>query len=490
MRYGKFLRQRYRAILGYAGLIFLITGLVILSPLVALIAYPQEISLAWGFLIPGLVLASLGLLLWRLLAPQEAASLTLQEGAIIVVLTWLLAMVFGAIPFMLVGGLNFTQAVFESISGWTTTGLTMIDVTQASHLILLFRSITELVGGAGLAIVTLSAIAGPSGSGLTTAEGHNEQLEPNVSRSAKLVLSIYTGYVVLGIMALRVAGMGWFDAINHSFTSLSTGSFSTHVESIGYWDSPAIEAVTIVLMIFGGLNFVTSYALLTGKFQVVIRSGEVRLQALLIPLCALILLLGVTTGLYPTLAKAVRVAIFETITALTTTGFSTVSYRDWNSLGWLVLILLMLIGSGTGSTGGAIKQYRIYVLYRALIWEVRRMLLPKNAVTEPDVWQGDRRRFLSDSQIRQVSLFVFLYLLVYGIGSAILAAYGYSLQESLFEYASVLGTVGLSVGVTSADAPAGLLWTETVGMLLGRLEFFTVFVGIIRILKDTHAILV
>ena len=144
----------------------------------------------------------------------------------------------------------------------------------------------------------------------------------------------------------------------------------------------------------------------------------------------------------------------------------------------------MLIGGGTGATAGGIKQFRIYALYRGVIWEVRRRLLPKDAVTEPDVWQGETRHFLSDRQLRQISMFVFLYLGIYLTGSAVIAAYGYSLPESLFEYASALSTVGLSVGVTAPDAPIALLWTEIAGMFLGRLEFFPVFVGLIQIYQD------
>jgi trk system potassium uptake protein TrkH len=416
-------------------------------------------------------------------------AVNLQEGAVVVVLSWLLAIAFGTIPFLSVGGLNFTQAVFESTSGWTTTGLSVVDVTQASHLLLLFRSLTQLLGGAGFAIIALTAIGGFSGSGLTAAEGRSEQLVPNLRRSAKLVLSIYSGYVVIGIVALRGAGMDWLDAVNHAFAALSTGGFSTRADSIGYWNSLGVEIVTIVLMLCGTLNFFTSYLLLNGKFRVVVCNGEIRLQVLLIPLAVLLLLAGVTLKLYPTFKVAMRVAIFESITALSTTGYSTVDYSNWNGLGLLVLIVLMLIGGGSGSTAGGMKQYRIYVLYRALQWEIRRLLLPKNAVTEPSVWQGDRRRFLSDSQIRAIALFFWLYLLVYLVGSLILTAYGYSLEESLFEYASALSTVGLSVGITAADAPRGLLWAEILGMFLGRLEFLPVFVGISQIGRDLLVLL-
>ncbi len=484
MEHHNWLRQKYRAIFGYTGLICAITGITILCPLIALIPYPQEMNQAWGFLIPGLFLTVVGWLLWYQTKPASVSSLTVQDGTIIVVLSWITAIALGTIPFLSISGLNLTQAVFESTSGWTTTGLSVIDVTQASHLILLYRSTIQLVGGAGFAILALSAMIAPIGVGIATAEGRSEQLVPNVRRSAKLVLNIYTGYVAVGIVALRLAGMNWFDAVNHGFAALSTGGFSTHAASVGYWDSLAIEAVTIVLMLLGTLNFLTSYLLLTGKFTAVIRNSEVKLQAVVVPLGITILLLGETNKLDFTFNKALRVVVFETITALSTSGFSTVSYTNWSSMGWLVLIVLMLIGGGTGATAGGIKQFRIYALYRGVIWEIRRRLLPKDAVTEPDVWQGETRHFLSDRQLRQISMFVWLYLGIYIAGSGIITAYGYSLPESLFEYASALSTVGLSVGVTAANAPIGVLWTEIAGMFLGRLEFFPVFVGLIRMYQD------
>ncbi len=165
---------------------------------------------------------------------------------------------------------------------------------------------------------------------------------------------------------------------------------------------------------------------MTGKFSAVIRNSEIKLQALVVPLGIIFLLLGVTSQLELTVTQALRIAVFQTITALSTSGFSTVSYTHWNSIGLLAVIVLMLIGGGTGATAGGIKQFRIYALYRGLVWEVRRQLLPKDAITEPDVWQGETRHFLTDRQLRQISMFVFLYLGIYLAGSSIIAAYGYS----------------------------------------------------------------
>ncbi len=488
MRYQSYLRRRYKAIFGYIGLVCMIAGLAILSPLIALVAYPEEIGLAWGFLLPGLGLSLLGLVLWRSLAPKsddtQSTTLTLQEGAVIVAFSWFIAVLVGTVPFIAVADLNFTQAMFESTSGWTTTGLSVVDVTQTSYLILLYRSILELFGGAGLAIVTLSAIAGPVGASLTSAEGRTEQLAPNVRRSAKLVLIIYSGLCAIGTVALKISGMGWFDAVNHSFAALSTGGFSTRADSIGYWDSPFVEAVTIVLMLFGALNFVTIYLLLTGQIKSVIRNGQVRLQAVVIPLGAIAIFFGSALTLYPTLSKAIRVSIFEIVTALTTTGFSTVGYGDWSGLPWLAMIIVMLIGGGAGSTAGGIKQLRIYILFRALMTDAIGRIRPKGAISETEIWQGDQRHFVTANQIHQAALYLFLYLMLFLIGGAVMMSYGYPLQDSLFEYASTLGTVGLSIGVTAADAPVGVLWTQIVGMFLGRLEIFTVFVGVVCFLRD------
>jgi trk system potassium uptake protein TrkH len=487
VRHAAFLRQRYRAILGYTGLLCLIASLLILSPLALLLVYHHDLALAWGFLVPGLALGLPSLFVWRRLTPRPAASLTMPEGAVIVVLTWLLATAAGAVPFLF-AGMGFTQALFESTSGWTTAGLSVLDVSQASPLLLFYRSVTQLAGGAGLAILMLSTLTGPLGPGLAVVEGRQEQLLPHVRRSARLVLTIYAAYNVFGILALRLAGMTWFDAVNHAFSALSTGGFSTRTQSIAYFQGPAVEAVIIVLMLLGMLNFLTAYTLIRRKFKAVARNSEVRQSAILLVLGVGVLLLGVTGGLYATFGERLRVAVFNAVSALSTTGFATADLSQWNGLGWLVLILFMLIGGGAGSTAGGIKQFRIYVLSRGLAWEFRRRLLPRRAVTEPDAWQGEHRLFISDTQLRQVSMFVFLYVAVFAVGSGIIAAYGYPLQDSLFEFASALSTVGVSVGITAPDAPLGVLWAEMLAMFLGRLEFFTIVIGVIKLLDDGPAL--
>jgi trk system potassium uptake protein TrkH len=429
-------------------------------------------------------MVSLGVVCWRLFRSKNGQSLDIRQSAVIVVLSWLTVCLFSAWPFMALQDLNFTQAIFESVSGWTTTGLSVVDVTQASHVVLLWRSLMQWAGGAGLAIIMLATIVGPTGPALGIAEGRSQQLVPQVRQSAKIVMMIYSGYAVFGIAAYMVAGMEPFDAINHAFAALSTGGFSTKTASIGHWDSVSIEAVTFPLMILGNLNFLTAYLFLHGKIKAVAKNGEIRLMLLVAPICAAVLFFLVCTNLYPTLSKSVRVALFETVTALTTTGFSTVGYGNWNSFGIFVLIVLMLIGGGTCSTAGGIKQYRMYVLYKSVVWDIKSFFLPQTAVKENYIWQGDQKDFISEARIRQIGTFVFLYLATYALGSLVIAARGIPLKDALFEFASALGTVGLSVGVTGPQASPVILWTEIFGMLLGRLEFFVIITGILKIGRD------
>ncbi len=304
MREKSFRKQQNAAILSSVGMILVLAGLVMLSPLLIVPAYPQQASELPAFIVPAACLILIGMALRRLFRPAPGTTLSAREGGIIVLISWILAILFSALPFMIIQHLSFSAAVFESVSGWTTTGLSVIDVTQASRLVLFWRSAMQLAGGAGLAIIMMSAIVGPTSVGISTAEGRSDQLVPHVRQSARLVLIIYTGYAVIGTLAYWWAGMTLFDAVNHAFAAVSTGGFSTRPESIGFWNSAGIEAVTLVLMLLGNLSFVTAWFLWRGELRFVLRNGEVRLQAFLIPLSAAVVFLMTSRALYPRLGQS------------------------------------------------------------------------------------------------------------------------------------------------------------------------------------------
>ncbi|MFP4686955.1 MAG: TrkH family potassium uptake protein [bacterium] len=485
MNYNSILKNRYLLIFRYISFLTMFAALVILTPLVILPWYPGELPYTLPFINSALIALATGVFLYIITRKNDPeVTLSLQEGGVIVVISWLLASIFFALPFILAGKLNFTQALFESVSGITTTGLSVVDVTTTPAVFLLWRSIMHFLGGAGLAVIMLSAIINPYGFGIYQAEGRSDQLLPHVKRSAKMIMIIYSGYVFSGIVIYYLLGMGLFDSINHSMAALSTGGFSTRSESIGYYNSFPIEIATCLLMVLGNLNFATHYVLLRGKFKTFFKNGEVKLQiflySLLIPLVAFLGLGGVAGRL----SDSFRIAIFQVISALSTTGFSTVSFSGWPAFGMMVIILLMLIGGGAGSTAGGIKQFRIHFLFKSLLVEIKNIFKPKNAVSYDYVWRGAEQMKITAANVRSVANYVFLYMLLYFSGVLIFLSQGFELEESMFEFSSALGTVGLSAGIIGAEAPGVILWTSTTAMFLGRLEFMIIFISIVKIFKD------
>jgi len=237
-------------------------------------------------------------------------------------------------------------------------------------------------------------------------------------------------------------------------------------------------------MLIGNLNFITAFLLFKRKFRFVIKNGELHVLTVIFFTAFLAILFGVVLPLSMPISQSIRISLFETITAITTTGYSTIDYQNWNDFGFLITIILMLIGGGAFSTAGGIKQYRIYILLKSIQWRLYRAFLPKTAVTDNSIWMSDTKKSITDTHKTQVYTFVFIYIAVYIIGVGILTSQGYTLRNSLFEFASALGTVGLSVGITQASAPPIILWSETIAMFLGRLEFIVVIVSIIKIFQD------
>lgn len=488
MIYSRILREKYNMIIGYTGIILMGLSITMLLPLLILPVYANEFYTAKYFVISALITLLIGFFAYRRLRGEKSTSLTLQDGGVIVLLSWFITALLSTLPFIFSGMLNFSQATFETVSGWTTTGLSVVDVTAIPNTFLLWRSIMQFFGGAGLTVVMISAIFGPHGVGLYNAEGRSDKLLPNVRKSTKMIMAIYSGYVISGIILYMISGMSWFDAINHSIAAVSTGGFSTQPDSIGAYKSLVIELVTIVLMILGTTNFGVHFLLLRGEWKQVLKNGEVRFLGFLLALAIPLVSLGALLPFYGTLSKSVRITTFELVSALSTTGFSTVGYTDWPIAAVFVMILLMIIGGGTGSTAGGLKLYRVYLLLKSLWWELKSYILPSRTVQQNFVWRSEGKYYVPKEHIIQVANFAMLYMITYFIGVVIFLFHGYPLRDSMFEFASSLSTVGLSVGITSPDAPLGVMWTQIAGMMLGRLEFIVIFFAGIKLIKDIRYI--
>ncbi len=478
--------SQYQLIFGYLGGVTMLVGGIVLLPLLLLIAFPEEIVYAQYFIIPGVSAILLGYLLTFFIKGKEKGNLQQNQDAVIVVSAWIIAVFFSSLPFILTGQYSFTQGVFEAASGWTTTGFTVIDVTKTPHLFLMFRSITHFFGGIGLVLVMLSVLSDNLGMRLYNAEGHSDKLLPNVLKSSRMIVGIYAGYILTGTVLYIIFGMPWFDALNHSIAAVATGGFSTQPDSIGHYHSFPIEMVSILLMLWGNTSFLAHLYLLRGKVANFTRYCEVQFLLFLIvtfiPVLALVLW---TNHIGSAFSESLRIALFQGVSAFTTTGFQTVSsIKIFPSAALLLLIILMLIGGGAGSTSGGIKQYWVYVMLKSIVWIIRDKLSNKRVVRADRIKRPNTDQYLTPRDKWDIGVFVFLYLVVFLIGAMILTGFGYSVGDALFEFASSLGGVGLSVGIMGAAASPGILWTGIMGMFIGRLEIYVVILAAIRLCAD------
>ena len=462
------------------GKLMVMIGLLVIAPVAILPFYPRDIGYAIYFLLPGLLSILAGGLVCAFGKRETYFSSdrlkAQQHSNNTVLFTWFWGIGVGAMPFFLSGQLKFVQAIFESVSGWTTTGLSVIDVTQTSHIFLFYRSFMQYCGGLGFVLMMVMLVTGKRSMDLFNAEGHPDKLMPNLKQTAQTIFEMYIIFLILGTAAYVVCGMPLFDSLCHAMCSLSTGGFSTKLNSIGEYHSLPIEIITTLLMLIGTTNFAVLLLLLRGKWRQAFQVSEVRFLFLLlflfVPLMALSLSgsMGFGAGL--------RHALFNAASALSTTGYATMIYENWPSFTIGLMILLMLIGGGIGSTAGGLKLTRVYLILRMIGLNVKRKLLSQRCVDAPTYVKAQGRTKIDEELCSDTVGFVGCYLLLFIAGTLLLTqTAGCDLEKAMFEFASALGTVGLSIGLTGTTTNNATLVVEMVGMILGRLEIFIVLTG-------------
>lgn len=313
---------------------------------------------------------------------------------------------------------------------------------------------------------------------LYSAEGHPDKIMPNIKRTAQAIFLIYNICLVLGSIAYRMAGMNWFDSICHCMCSLSTGGFSTKLMSIGEYNSLSIEIITIVLMLIGTTNFAALLLLARGKVRSFFKVSEVKFMFILLAIFIPPTAVSLAHGLNISLGEGFRKSAFDVVSALSTTGYSTMSYADWPHFAIGVLILMMVIGGGIGSTAGGLKISRVYLMLRLCALQMKKKVLPGSSVEVPYYVKASGKTPIDQELADDTTGFVMAYLVIYVIGSLVMTVTAdCTLMEAMFDFASSLSTVGLSIGITGPMTNDATLIVEMIGMMLGRLEIFIVVIG-------------
>jgi potassium uptake protein trkH len=442
--------------------------------------YGEETS--WAFCLSfavSVIFGVIGILLGR----GASTVIGKREGSVIVTGTWIIFSFIGLLPYWVSGYIpSFTDAFFETMSGFTTTGSTILpNIEVIPRSLLFWRSLTHWIGGLGIVVITMAIlpIFGFNGSQIYTAEVtglSKEKLHPKISGTAKRLFIIYLVMSFSGIAALWLAGMSPFDAVNHALSTVSTGGFSTKNTSIAYWHSPAIEWIIIVLMTGSAINLSLYYFLAVGNFRRFFKDEEMRtLIAIIVSTSAIIVFTQLIFWGFPLedIGENVRGALFTVSSLISTTGFYSVDYSGWISVAYM-LLLLTFVGGSAGSTSGGVKVIRVLLVFKYCYYEFKRMVHP-HAVF-PVRYNG---RAVKEEYITRMLAFILLYVILSLFGAMILCISGLGFEESISSMVSCLGNVGPGLGHLGPldnyqSLPAFAKWFMSFAMLVGRLEIFTV----------------
>ena len=413
-----------------------------------------------------------------------AHEITRREGILLVVLVWLGAVLLGALPYYFSGAVpGFADAFFESVSGFTTTGATvLVDIEGTARSLLLWRALTHWVGGMGIIVLGIAVLPllGTGGMELYRAEfsgARSEKLKPRVAETALALWKIYVTLSIAGYLALRLAGMSRFDSACHSFSTVATGGFSPRALSIESYQSPLIEYILVVFMLAAGINFTQHYRLFVERRpRSFFADSEIRAYFLIALVGTAIVSVSILVGSSLSAEKAIRTGMFQVVSIMTTTGFSSADFEKWVPSATFVLLILMFIGGCTGSTAGGMKTARVVMLWKVVGREFRRMVERRGVFAI-----RMRGRAIPEATVGTVLNLVYLTLLInVGIG-LLLTSLGLDLVTAFSATAATLFNIGPGLGSVGpadnyAHLPALAKWVLSFAMLAGRLEYYAVLI--------------
>ena len=428
----------------------------------------------------GGITAGIGLLLAALGKGGER-QLTRRDGYVLVSFAWVAFSLFGMLPFYIGGYIpDIADAFFETMSGFSSTGATILDdIESLPHGILFWRSMTQWIGGLGIIMFTIAVlpIFGVSGLQVFAAEASgptHDKVHPRIGITAKWIWSIYTGITTLLVCLLMLGGMDWFDSICHAFATTGTGGFSTKQASVAYYNSPYIEYVISIFMFISGINFTLVLLFVNRKFKKFISNAELKFYFSSVVFFTAVIAIALYYTSPMGMEESFRKSLFQVISLHTSTGFATDDYMQWSPVLWGLLTIIMLMGACAGSTTGGLKCIRMVILTKVSRNEFKHILHP-NAILPVRI----NKQVISPSIVSTVLAFCFIYIAIIVIGTLLMMAMGVGAEESMGCVISSIGNMGPGLGETGPAyswnaLPDAAKWLLSLLMLLGRLELFTV----------------
>ncbi len=454
--------------------IMFIVALLLAIPMLVSFYFKEQIF--YVYLIPIIIIIALAAAMNFL--PKKKTMMYAKEGYVIVALSWILLSAFGCLPFVISGEIpSFVDAWFETVSGFTTTGSSILtDIEALPKSLLFWRSFTHWIGGMGVLVFVLAVL--PSMQGTEMHLMRAEVPGPKVSKlaskmrfTARLLYGIYFGLTVLEIIALKIAGQPFFDSAVNAFATAGTGGFSVLNTSIGGYNSPAVEYIISIFMLLFGVNFNLFYFILLKKFSQTFKNEELRTYLIIIASAITLIIINIYP-MYDNFESAFRAALFQVSSIITTTGFGTANFNTWPVFSQAILVFLMFMGACAGSTGGGIKVSRVVILFKQAIKEVKRTLNSRYVT----VVKMDNKA-ISPSVLSGVSLFFIVYIFILSISILLLSLDGFDLTTTTTAVIACINNIGPGLGEVgpvgnySAFSDFGKILLSF-NMLVGRLEIF------------------
>jgi len=428
-----------------------------------------ELYLLKPIILPTAILLVAGLALFFGLRRWLAVEMSISSAMRIIAIAWLILPILSTMPFVAAGHLDFLSALFETMSGYTTTGLSMYaDVESLPKSILFWRSLNQWIGGIGILALFLTVLSrrSPVLKRLYMAEGRSDTVNFDVVRTSRALWAFYAFVTALCGVLLWATGMPLFDSVNHAMTALATGGFSIKNASIGYYDNLWSEIVLMVFLMIGATNFVYMISLIGA-----VRKRKLKKVGFNVELEGLLTILFTAVIIMVLIGKAgLREAAFQAVSAVSNCGFQTRDLRGWSDFNKVMLSALMVAGGSSGSTAGAVKMFRVEIFFLSIYWYFRKLVLPKDAV----VVQRFGKRNTSDEEVIHVTQYITFYVLCLFAGTLVLTSYGNAFVDAFFEVASAIGNTGLTVGITAPGMPVVEKIVLIIEMWIGRVEIFPV----------------